>query len=99
MPLFVTLRGGRRLDAAIERKIRDRLRRDYTPRHVPDRIVQVPAIPATLTGKKMEVPVRKILMGTPVDQAANRNAMADPSALDAFVDYARTQRDYPGLTG
>jgi acetoacetyl-CoA synthetase len=61
---------------------------------VPDQIIQVPGIPVTLTGKKMEVPVRRILTGTPADAAANRNAMANPAALDAFVDYARSQRDY-----
>ncbi|MGB6682192.1 MAG: acetoacetate--CoA ligase, partial [Candidatus Acidiferrum sp.] len=59
MPLFVTLAGGRRLDAELERKIRERLRREYTPRHVPDRVIQAPGIPMTLTRKKMEVPVRK----------------------------------------
>jgi acetoacetyl-CoA synthetase len=49
----------------------------------------------TLTGKKMEVPVRKILCGVPADKAANRNAMANPQALETFVRYARTQQDYP----
>lgn len=94
MPLFVALTAGRELDASLEGKIRDRLRREYTPRHVPDRIIQVPEIPATLTGKKMEVPVRKILLGVPADEAANRNAMSEPRALDAFIEYARTQQDY-----
>jgi acetoacetyl-CoA synthetase len=94
MPLFVKLAGGRVLDERIRGEIRDRLRKEYTPRHVPDKIIQVPAIPTTLTGKKMEVPVRKILCGTPAGAAANRDAMADPAALDAFVAYARTQRDY-----
>jgi len=94
MPLFVTLGGGRRLDSVLERAIRDRLRRDYSPRHVPERIVQVSGIPMTLTGKKMEVPVRKILLGLPPEQAANRNAMANPQALDDFVAYTRSQRDY-----
>jgi acetoacetyl-CoA synthetase len=94
MPLFVRLAEGVVLDEALQRKIAERLRTEYTPRHVPDRIIQVPQIPATLTGKKMEVPVRKILLGTPPDQAANRNAMANPESLDAFAEYARTQRDY-----
>jgi acetoacetyl-CoA synthetase len=94
MPLFVKLGGGRQLDAVIEARIRDRLRQEYTPRHVPDRIVQVPDIPVTLTGKKMEVPVRKILLGVPADQAANRNAMANPRSLDDFVAYSRSQQDY-----
>jgi acetoacetyl-CoA synthetase len=61
---------------------------------VPDKIIQVPAIPTTLTGKKLEVPVRKILVGVPAESAANRNAMANPEALDFFVDYARRNEDY-----
>jgi len=95
MPLFVKLIDGLRLDAELERKICDRLRREYTPRHVPDRIIPVPGIPVTLTRKKMEVPVRKILMGVSAEQAANRNAMANPESLDFFVNYAKTQNDYP----
>jgi acetoacetyl-CoA synthetase len=95
MPLFVRLVDGVRLDDRIEDKIRDRLRREYTPRHVPDRIVQVPEIPVTLTGKKLEIPVRKILRGVPADEAANRNAMANPDSLDFFADYATKQQDYP----
>jgi acetoacetyl-CoA synthetase len=95
MPLFVRLVDGLRLDDRIEDKIRDRLRREYTPRHVPDRIVQVPEIPVTLTGKKLEVPVRRILLGMPADEAANRNAMANPGSLDFFAAYAATQQDYP----
>jgi len=94
MPLFVTLAEGAVLDDALTRTISERLRTQYTARHVPDRIIQVAAIPATLTGKKMEVPVRKILLGVPPEEAANRNAMANPHALDAFAEYARTQQDY-----
>jgi acetoacetyl-CoA synthetase len=94
MPLFVTLAQGAVLDEALERKITGQIRAQYTARHVPDKIIQVPAIPATLTGKKMEVPVRKILLGSPPDEAANRNAMANPQSLDAFVEYAKTQHDY-----
>jgi acetoacetyl-CoA synthetase len=78
----------------VENAIRAKLRREYTPRHVPDAIIQVPSIPTTLTGKKLEVPVRRILMGVPLEKAANTSAMADPAALDAFLDYARTQDDY-----
>jgi acetoacetyl-CoA synthetase len=94
MPLFVTLNGDAVLDDALRATIADRLRTQYTARHVPDKIIQVAAIPATLTGKKMEVPVRKILLGAPPDEAANRNAMANPQALDAFAEYAKTQHDY-----
>jgi acetoacetyl-CoA synthetase len=95
MPLFVKLADELVLDDAITAQIRDRLRREYTPRHVPDAIVQAPDIPVTLTGKKMEVPVRKILRGVPAEQAANRHAMANPGSLDFFVRYAATQQHYP----
>ncbi|MEV6380951.1 acetoacetate--CoA ligase [Streptomyces sp. NPDC051773] len=98
MPLFVALTDGATLDAGLERTIRDRLRREYSPRHVPDRIIQVPSLPMTLTGKKLEVPARRILLGTPVEQAADRSTVADPRALDALARYARTQRDYPLAT-
>jgi acetoacetyl-CoA synthetase len=94
MPLFVTLDDGAILDDDLRRRIIDLLRSQYTARHVPDRIIQVPAIPVTLTGKKMEVPVRKILLGVPPEEAANRNAMANPRSLDAFAAFARTQQDY-----
>jgi acetoacetyl-CoA synthetase len=52
----------------------------------------------TLTGKKLEVPVRRILMGVPPEKAANRAALANPTALDFFIDYANTQTDYPRFT-
>ncbi len=94
MPMFVKLADGLTLDDTIIGEIKARLRREYTPRHVPDRFIQVPAIPTTLTGKKLEVPVRRLLMGVPLEKAANTSAMADPSALDAFIDYAHTQHDY-----
>ncbi len=94
MPMFVKLADGLTLNDDIIAKITTRLRHEYTPRHVPDKFIQVPAIPTTLTGKKLEVPVRRLLMGVPVEKAANTSAMADPSALDAFIDYARTQDDY-----
>lgn len=95
MPLFVTLADGQGvLTDAIRRKICDRLREQYTPRHVPDRVIQVSDIPTTLTGKKMEVPVRKLLQGVPLEKAANINAMANPGSLDEFVRYSREQQDY-----
>jgi acetoacetyl-CoA synthetase len=70
------------------------MRAAYSPRHVPDKIYAVRDIPYTLTGKKMEVPVRRILMGVPVEKAANRAAMANVESLDEFVEYARAQDDY-----
>jgi acetoacetyl-CoA synthetase len=94
MPLFVKLRPGLVLDAALRDKINQKLRSDYSPRHVPDAIHQVEDIPYTLTGKKMEVPLRKVLMGTPVANAANRDAMSNPQALDWFVHFRDTQTAY-----
>jgi len=94
MPLFVKLAAGTELDAGLEARIRDTLRREYTPRHVPDKIYQAPGIPYTLTGKKMEVPVRRILMGVAPEKAANRSGVSDPNALDFFIAYAARQQDY-----
>jgi len=94
MPLFVKLRDGLTLNDEITEKIRGTLKREYSPRHVPDKIYQVEGIPYTLTGKKMEVPVRRILTGSPLGKVANRDAVANPHALDWFAHYATTQRDY-----
>jgi acetoacetyl-CoA synthetase len=94
MALFVTLAPGHVLDDRLRAEIRQRLRTEYTPRHVPDAIIEVPGIPVTLTGKKMEVPVRRILAGTDPAQAANASAMANPDSLAFFAEYART---LPGL--
>lgn len=94
MPLFVKLRGGRILDESLTRRIGTALRRDYSPRHVPDKIYQVHAIPYTLTGKKLEVPIRRILMGVDPDKAVNRAALMNPEALEFFSEYAKSQRDF-----
>ncbi len=94
MPLFVKLKDGIVLDEALAERIRATLRREYSPRHVPDKIYQVQGVPFTLTGKKMEVPVRKILMGMAPEKAANRDAVANPQALDYFTAYAKNQTDY-----
>lgn len=93
MPLFVTLKNNMDLTDEIEQSIRHSLRTKFTPRHVPDTIHQVKEIPTTLTGKKMEVPVRKILMGVPVDRAANLSAMKNPESINYFVDYAENKVD------
>ena len=61
------------------------MREELSPRHVPDEIYQIDEVPITLNGKKMEVPVKQILAGIPVDEAVRRDAMANPSSMDAFV--------------
>ena len=85
MPLFVVLREGTSLDDSLVSEIRRRVREDCSPRHVPDEIRQIAEVPRTLSGKVLEVPVKRILMGTPPAQAASRESLANPSALDYFV--------------
>jgi len=94
MPLFVSLRPGAELDDELAGRLRRTLREEYTPRHVPDAIIAVRAVPLTRSGKKMEIPVRRLLLGADPAVVADPDAMADPTALDDFVEYARTQRDY-----
>jgi acetoacetyl-CoA synthetase len=88
--LFVVLAEGVALDDELRDTIARSLRHDLSPRHVPDAIHAVPAIPRTLTGKKLETPVKRILQGMPVDQVASRDALLDPTALDPFVSLVPT---------
>lgn len=88
MPLFLKLKPGQTLDERLQSRIADRLRTECSPRHVPDRMYAVPSIPYTLTGKKMEVPVRRILMGVQTEKAASRDATQNADALDWFERFA-----------
>ena len=88
MPLFVQMAEGSTLDDAMKAEIVRRLRSERSPRHVPDEIIEAPQIPMTLTGKKMEVPVRKLMMGLPPEKAASRDSVRNPAAFDWFVDFA-----------
>jgi len=94
MPLFLRLRPEFTLTEELIARINRRLRQDCSPRHAPDRTYAVAAIPYTLTGKKMEVPIRKILMGWPPEKAASRDAMTNPDAIDYFVRFAQESTDY-----
>ena len=87
--LFVTLRDRMKLSDELRTRIVGELRSSLSPRHVPDEVLSVPAIPRTLSGKKLEVPVKRILTGTSPDVAASRGSLADPTSLDAFVALAR----------
>jgi acetoacetyl-CoA synthetase len=89
--LFVVLADGVELDDALRARLAAELRRSLSPRHVPDEIHQVPAVPTTLSGKKLEVPVKRILGGAPVEQAAARGALANPESLAAFEELARAR--------
>ncbi|MBO3738091.1 acetoacetate--CoA ligase [Actinoplanes flavus] len=87
--LFVVLAEGLELDDALRGRIARELRGALSPRHVPDAAYQVRALPRTLSGKKLEVPVKRILTGTPVESAAAKGALANPDSLTAFADLAR----------
>ncbi len=88
MPLFVVLRDGATLDDELTARIRRQIREDCSPRHVPDEVRQIAEVPRTLSGKALEVPIKRILMGTPPEQAASRESLANPAALDYFVELA-----------
>jgi acetoacetyl-CoA synthetase len=88
MPLFVVLREGLVLDAALTRRLKDSIRNALSARHVPNEIFQVSAVPRTLSGKKMELPVKKLLMGTPAEQVFKLDAMANADCVAWFVAFA-----------
>jgi acetoacetyl-CoA synthetase len=93
--LFVVLREGESFDDALLDAIRRRIREDCSPRHVPDEIVAIPEVPRTLSGKVLEVPVKRILSGERPDRAASRESLANPAALDVFVEWGG-KADAPG---
>ncbi|MCE3271301.1 MAG: putative acetoacetate--CoA ligase (Acetoacetyl-CoA synthetase) [Ramlibacter sp.] len=89
MPLFVVLRPGIPLDDAMKARLAGAIRTALSPRFVPDEIVQVPEIPRTLSGKKQELPIKKLLLGQPLEKVVNRDAMANPQCLEWYVEFAR----------
>jgi acetoacetyl-CoA synthetase len=88
MPLFVVLAPGAQLDEDLTKRIAARIREYCSPRHVPNEVHAIAEVPRTLSGKILEVPVKRILMGTPPEQAASRESLANPAALDPFVKMA-----------
>ena len=88
MPLFVVLRDGVSLDDDLVQRIRRRIREDCSPRHVPDEVRAISEVPRTLSGKVLEIPVKKILMGTAPDSAASRESLANPESLEYFIELA-----------
>lgn len=89
MPLFVQPRPGFALDDGMRQRIVAKLRADCSPRHVPDDILAVASVPYTLTGKKTEVPVRKLLMGAAAEQVISRDALRDPAAINWYTEFAK----------
>jgi len=90
--LFVTLTPGRSLDPELEAKIRGRIKTDISPRHVPDMVVEAPGIPRTLSGKKLEVPIKRILMGGDPSAVVDRDSLAEPGHIDFYVELAKRWR-------
>ncbi len=90
MILFVVLAPGVVLDEELTAQIKRRIREDCSPRHVPNEVLQIEQVPRTLSGKVLEVPVKKILMGAPPHEAASVDSLVDPSSLDYFVELAKT---------
>jgi acetoacetyl-CoA synthetase len=88
MPLFIVLREGAELNDELRKEIAKRVRAQCSPRHVPDEVFSITEVPRTLSGKVLEVPVKRILMGTPAAQAASRDSLANPAALDYFTEMA-----------
>lgn len=87
MPLFVVLQNNVNLDAELEKKIKTSLRNQYSPRHVPDQIIKVDAVPYTISGKKMEMPIKKILMGMPLEKSISLDAMKNPECVEEYTKY------------
>src|SRR6185437_12146249 len=89
MVLFVVLAPGTELDEELAGQIKRRIREDCSPRHVPNEVRQIAEVPRTLSGKVLEVPVKRILMGAPANEAASVDSLANPRSLDYFVALAR----------
>jgi acetoacetyl-CoA synthetase len=89
MPLFVVLKEDVELDDDLKKKINTSIRERTSPRHVPNEIFAVPDVPKTLNGKKLEVPIKKILSGTPPDEAASRDSLSNPESLDRFAELSQ----------
>ncbi|MDF1482350.1 acetoacetate--CoA ligase [Extensimonas sp. H3M7-6] len=89
MPMFVVLRPGATLDQGLIDRIKNAIRTSVSPRHVPDEVFVVPEVPRTLTGKKLELPIKKLLLGHPLEKVVNRDALANSASLDWFFEFAR----------
>jgi acetoacetyl-CoA synthetase len=91
MPLFVVLREGIMLDAKLRAAINEAIRQSLSPRFVPNDILQAPEIPRTLSGKKQELPIKKLLLGQPLEKVVNQEAMANPACLAWYTAFAKSR--------
>lgn len=99
MALFVVMKAGHELDATLIDTIKARVRAGLSARHVPDAIVSVPEVPRTLSGKKLELPIKRLMLGHAPEKVLNRDAMANPAALDWYLEFARRYREEAGTRG
>ena len=90
MPLFVKMKEGFTMSEDVENKIKTQLKTEYTPRHVPDEILEVQDIPYTISGKKMEAPIKKILLKMPLKKSINFDSMRNPESVDFFIEFAKS---------
>ncbi|WP_242158146.1 acetoacetate--CoA ligase [Aestuariivivens sediminis] len=90
MPLFVKMRPNIELSEDVKQRINEQLKKEYSPRHVPDTIIEVPDIPYTISGKKMEAPVKKILMHMPLEKSINIDSMKNPESVEFFIAFAKS---------
>src|SRR5437868_98267 len=93
MPLFVVLRENVELDDALKARIKAALRKNISPHHVPDEIVAIQEVPRTLSGKKTEVPVKKLFMGIPVEKAVSKDALSNSQSIEYFIEFANKFND------
>ena len=91
MPCFVVLKPGFTLDDGLKERIKSRVRKDLSARHVPNDVFAIPEVPRTLNGKKLEVPIKRLLLGEPIEKVVNRDSMINPGSLAWFVDFAATR--------
>ena len=94
LPLFVVLREGVELDDALKAKIKQQLRTNVSPHHAPDEIFAIEEVPRTRSGKKLEVPVKKLLMGMPIEKAISMDALNNPQAMEYFIEFAQKMRTF-----
>ena len=95
MPLFVVLKAGVPLDEPLKARLNNAIRLGVSPRFMPNDIFLVPEIPRTLSGKKQELPIKKLLLGQPIEKVVNREAMANPACLDWYVQFAQARLEGP----
>src|SRR5690625_1885262 len=90
VPLFVVMKDGYRLTEGVKQNIKQQIRKHCSPRHAPTHVYAVNDLPVTLNGKKLEIPIKRILMGENVDDVVNKDSLANPEALKYFIDFAKT---------